>query len=239
MMANNRQPFLGGGTMKKAELLTVAVLAMSTLYLIIPPCTMADTIGIFNTGVDDSGTLLTANSTDPHYSLVTNPDIYTGANAFVIPNDYPIPPWISNGPNSNWIAPRSSYLHNLASGTYVYRTNFDLTGLDPLTAILTGSWMTDNNGLDILINGISTGFTTSFTQFQEGFASFSITSGFVGGLNSLDFVVFNGDSEANPTGLRVEVSGAANSVSVPEPMTMLLLGFGLIGLAGMRKRRKS
>jgi hypothetical protein len=48
-----------------------------------------------------------------------------------------------------------------------------------------------------------------------GFGSptnFSLSSSFVAGVNTLDFIVTNGGSSASPTGLRVEVSGTANYV---------------------------
>jgi hypothetical protein len=126
----------------------------------------------------------------------------------------------------------------LDDGIYVYRTTFILGPLIPQTAVLTGLWSTDNAGVDIPINGISTGFTTSVVQFQTGFASFNITSGFVRGMNALDFVVNNGGAgfdRYSPTGLRVEISGTADRV--PEPSTVALLGIGILGLVGCGWRR--
>jgi hypothetical protein len=51
---------------------------------------------------------------------------------------------------------------------YIYETTFDVTGFDPSTVRLIGRWATDNEGVNILINGISTGIkalseTTSYS----------------------------------------------------------------------------
>ncbi len=191
--------------------------------------------GLFNTGVDNSNALLPMGSVDAHYTVVTSADpIFTGPTAYVtVPN----PLYIANGLSSQWIsvAPDNScFCPLLAVGTYDYRTTFDLTGLDSSSAVITGGWSTDNNGTDILINGISTGFTTSDIQFHIGFAPFTISTGFVAGINTLDFVLFN---EGGPSALRVELSGTANAAAVPEPSSLFLLGSGLAGLAAWRRRQ--
>lgn len=52
----------------------------------------------------------------------------------------------------------------------------------------------------------------------------------------MDFVVENGvPGAANPTGLRVEISGETGT-GIPEPSTSLLAGFGLCGLAVALRR---
>jgi len=94
-------------------------------------------------------------------------------------------------------------------GTYNYRyeTTFDLTGFYPNATHLAGRWATDNQGVDILINGVSTGQPNT-AQFVS-WTPFQITSGFVAGINRLTFVVNNGGPGAppgaDPTGLRAEV----------------------------------
>jgi len=161
-------------------------------------------LSVFNTGVNNTGALLAPGSTDPHYKFIANPD-GTGATP-VVASTIPSPPWIANGPNSQWIAPDPNQAGaRLPGGNYDYQITFDLTGLDPSTAQLTGQWATDNSGA-IYINGVSTGFTTPDVGF-ESFSPFTISSGFISGVNKLDFVVFN--DTGSSTGLRVEISGTA------------------------------
>jgi hypothetical protein len=73
---------------------------------------------------------------------------------------------------------------------------------------LVGIWATDDTGVDILLNGTSTGLSSAgFSSFTP----FSITNGFVTGLNTLTFKVDNAGTSPNPSGLRVEVTGLATA----------------------------
>lgn len=152
--------------------------------------------GLYNTGVDDNNALLPLGSVDPHYTLITSADTNApGPNAYVgiVPGF-----WINNGPNSEWIAavPTTGAGNCItggdcvAGGNYVYRTTFDLSGYDPATVSIAGTWSMDNVGVDIILNGGSTGITDSTIGFW-GWSSFALTNGFVNGPNTLDFVVWN------------------------------------------------
>ena len=178
---------------------------------------MGDPIpGLYNTGVADNGALLPSGSVDPHYRLVQSPDVaFPGPNAIVL-NDagFPIPPWMANGPASKWLAPQASQATGNQPGDYTYRITFDLGTLDHFTAAISGRWSSDNAGAAVLLNGVATGIT-----YDGNFGAFSpvftITSGFVEGTNTLDFVVNNAPPGINPTGFRAEISGTADPLPPP------------------------
>jgi hypothetical protein len=115
---------------------------------------------------------------------------------------------------------------------------FDLTGYDPASASLSGVWGADNFG-NVLFNGATPGGSGNFSlvginpaNFNVGH-NFSITSGFVSGVNRLDFVVTDG---GNPGGLNVNSLTLA-AAPVPEPQNLSLLLAGLAMLGGVTRHR--
>jgi hypothetical protein len=192
----------------------LSFLALDDVNVVTVPARADVITTLFNTGVDANRNLLSGGVVDPHYLLISSPDLaFPGPNAFVVNNDgkgLVSGPYLGNGPNSKWIAPSADNFDN-AVGNYDYRTTFDLTGFDPATAQITGQWAVDNAGVDILLNGVSTQISRPGTLNFFNFSSFSINSGFRSGLNTLDFIVFNqATGFPNPTALRVELSGTAS-----------------------------
>jgi hypothetical protein len=208
-------------------LAAVAVLALATAV-------NAASIPIFNTGVNGGGTVLPDGTVgDPHYVLTAVP---TGSTANIrirtSAGGYPIPPYIGDDSLSAWIGPNNDTQVDGPVGAFDYLTTFNLAGLNPSTASLTISWSTDNGGLDVLLNGASLGQTTSPIQYGLGFSTFTVSSGFISGINTLDFLVQN---DGGPTALRVEASGIA--APTPEPGTLALLSSGVLGLFGVLRRK--
>ena len=159
--------------------------------------------GFFNTGVGTNGVLLEDGAVDPHYVLVTNAHNASSKDAIVEDTTvWPIVagPWLLPNDRSKWIGPQRD--PNGAGGDYAYRATFDLTGFDPATVVLQGSWATDNVGMDILVNGAATGLQNS-AQFSV-LTPFVINTGFRPGINTIDFLVNNAGAEANPVGIRVQ-----------------------------------
>ena len=205
-----------------------------TLILVLIGSAQAAPINIFNTGVDANGDVVAGGTVgDEHYTLTSDPNgTITGIKtATAISEGYPIGPWLGDNSLSSWIGPNTDDLIG-PGGLFTYQTTFDLNGLDHTTASITGRWATDDQGLGILINGISTGITNA--NGFGAFTDFTINSGFIAGLNTLDFQVTNGHG---PTGLRVEITNA-NAVALDEPYALALLGLGLLGL-GINRHKKT
>jgi hypothetical protein len=189
--------------------------------------------GVFATGVDATGAALPDGEADPHYLLLFNPD---GENeiAATVHNSTVFPivagPWVANTDTAKWIAPQFDTVGSAGEaadagagpGVYVYRTTFDLTGFNPATARLVGSWAIDNLGVAIRLNGADTGLTNN-----AGFAqltNFSLAEGtapFQAGVNTLDFVVQNqtvavGYTGLYVTGLRILASAGSPPAVLPQ-----------------------
>ena len=210
-------------TVKKLKYTVLA--ALTGLVLAVTP-SFATSINVYGTGAGqgDNGQI------DNHYILYSAP---TGAGPAYTTPDYP--GWVAAPSGTHWINPYSS-IGAAPQGYYDYQTTFDLTGLDPSTAMLMGKWAADNAG-DIYLNGsLATGTGISIPGYYgfKQLTDFTVTGGFVSGVNTLDFVIFN---DANVTGFVADVSGTASGGETPEPGTLTLFGTGILGLGGLLRRR--
>lgn len=196
------------------------------------PAQGAAILGLFNTGTDANNMALVGGNglVDPHYTIIST----TSSPPYVVPQQartYTNGAYLADDANSRWISLTGD--GTPVNNTTVYRLSFDLTGYDSSTAQVTGNFGTDNRGI-VLLNGVDTGnFSNSFTVLQ----AFVINSGFVPGVNHLDFRVVD---VGVVTAMRVDnIAGTANvSAVVPEPESwaLMIAGFGLIGFA-LRRRR--
>jgi hypothetical protein len=194
-------------------------------------------VGLFNTGVDNSNNLLLKGSLDTHYTVDAGKSTFATNDA----EGY-LGYWLAPDLLSSWITPKLG-ANNTASGdfpsfgAFTYQTTFDLTGIDFSLLSIKGKVTADNGISDILINGISTGFTYGGpnSSAYSGFASFAISSGFHSGINTLTFDVVNG---SGPTGLRTEFDNITFTPAVPEPevYALLIAGLGLVSFMARRRR---
>lgn len=194
--------------------------------------------GLFPTGVDANGAPIANGAADIHYNFAGGPQASAaGAQATVQANH---PAWSANNGQSKWVGVTAAGTTNVAPGVYRYELNFEVPfGADPSTAIIQGSWFADDGGR-ILLNGVDT-LVSNAAPFNTAFPGtpFTITDGmggasFLSGTNTLAFLVSNGGTGPNPSGLRVHTLFGTAQI-IPEPATATM---GLLALGGLMLRRR-
>ena len=177
---------------------------------------------VYNTGAGVS-----PGAVDPHWQIVSAPPgVSTGAGSAIELTSIPSPPWFANDSTSQWIgSAQSGFFATGPGGFYTYETKFDLTGLDPSTAVLKFFLASDDQSTTVALNGkIIIGNPPDGIPYGiedigfQGFpvAPLTINREFVPGINTLRISLFTGDG--TPTGLRVNFTEAtAAAIPVPEP----------------------
>ncbi|HYK80176.1 MAG TPA: PEP-CTERM sorting domain-containing protein [Micropepsaceae bacterium] len=184
---------------------------------------------LFSTGVDAFGVPLAGGFVDPHYT------VSPGGGPFAIGCPSCVG-WVGNTGTSSWISPATNTFGG--PGPFTYHTTFSLAGLDPDSAVITGSLAIDDEG-SIFLNGVDVFDSVStFSAPWSFFQTFTISSGFIAGVNTLDIVVPNNieTPDDGPTGLQLNLSGTAD---IPEPGSLSLLTLALGVFGASRRRNKS
>ncbi|WP_076345771.1 hypothetical protein [Paludisphaera borealis] len=158
---------------------------------------------------------------------------------------FPSPPWLSDAPSdaSHWLVPVQYGQYNAppSSGSpidYVYTTSFTLNADQLASASLSGQWASDNNTVSIKLNGgASLGSNSAANSYTTWSSLTTTTTGFVLGLNTLEFHVANLPSGGNnPTGFRFE--GGVTSAAVPEPASLVMSAVSTLMLGGLSWKRR-
>jgi hypothetical protein len=156
--------------------------------------------------VDSSGVPLAVGSTDSHYVLTSLVPIDRGSAPPVVT---PVGGWIGDASTANWISVESD-ANGINNGVYTYTTTFTLSGVDPSTATLSGTWACDDS-CTLYLNAVQV--ASYAAPGWEALANFTVPSGsFKTGTNTLAFVTVN--SGGGATGLQVAtLTGSASCTS--------------------------
>ena len=173
---------------------------------------------IRSTGTDANGALLPEGAIDPNWTITAKPGV-TGTFPAIATKAIAPPAWFPNRSNSRWISSIANSGLGDAAGNYTYRTTFDLTDFDLSTVQVRMQVSADDEVVDIKLNNQSLGLKVSGPggipfRLSHGF---QINSGFVAGVNTLEFVVFNANSIVNPTGIQAQLEFASVPRRLPFP----------------------
>jgi hypothetical protein len=197
------------------------------LMLSLRGAAQADTVTL--TGINGTG----VTATITNYSLTGNQFTFTINNTsvgsttgtitnigFALPGDRPNNYALVSSTNSNY---KVVYDLNATSGSQTLVSSFDLVLFDKTNGNPTFGGGSVNNGI--------AGSTSATFTVQGDFSGLTA--------QQIAQSIFARFQNVNPGGSDVAAGGAPPTTTVPEPMSMLLLGTGLAGVASRARRRRA
>jgi hypothetical protein len=164
---------------------------------------------IRSTGTDANGALVPEGTIDPNWTITAKPGGVTGS--FPAFATKPDALWFPNRNSSRWISSKADATLGDSPGNYTYRTSFDLTGFDPTTVQIRMQISVDDELVDVKLNNQSLGLKIPVGggipfRLSHGM---QISSGFVAGINTLEFIVNNANTIINPTAIQAQLEFAS------------------------------
>lgn len=210
---------------------------------------------VFEPPAAEAATLPFASTSTPQaWKVSTNVSLVDGQLA-----DFLVYPFADSVAVSGRFSDGVGWIANNATGTnsslggwtqFVFRQLLDLQGYDPTTARLSFQWAADDSGEGFALRGswiprfrlndgaLTPGSWSTSSTYDLGLST-ELSSGFVAGINTIDFYV-QGNGVGDGFALRA-LGFAASPLStpqVPAPLPLLGAGVSLAWARRLRRRRR-
>lgn len=133
---------------------------------------------------------------------------------------------------------------NVQGGLYTYAFNFNWAGSD-LSTTFDFRYLSDDYLSDIKLNGTSLGVNnlSQSAPWTNSYSAPGVAGNVLNGTNTIEFLVWNtGGNQppyygtSGPTGMAADFTVHGDATTVPEPVSLLLLGLGLLSVGCIARK---